>query len=103
MRMSTLSATQAVCRASDFDGDALEDLPAHRHTVDAEKLEGGAEPRPDRDGGRETDLVEAAVDVEPEARPVDEFLAEAVDHRQRQIAMGDRAPETGSRGARARD
>src|SRR5436305_3843302 len=68
-------------------------MPAAAHVVDRHDLGAGADPRSRRHGRREADLVPAVVDAELEARRLDQAAPQAVDRRQREVAVGDGRPE----------
>src|SRR4029077_9804696 len=80
--------------ALDLEGEAGDDLPpAAADLVAGDDLDLGAHPGAGRHRGRKANLVPAVVDAEREAGRGDHVLAEAVDERERQVAVGDRRPE----------
>jgi hypothetical protein len=80
--------------ALDLEREAGHHLPpAAALLVDGDDLGLGADLGVDRDRGRKADLVPAVVDTEGEAAGGDQLLAEAVDERERQVAVSDRRAE----------
>ena len=80
--------------ALDLDREAGDHLPPTvADLVELDDLGAGADARARRHRGLEADLVPAGVDAEDEAARLDQLQAEAVDHRQRQVAVGDGAAE----------
>src|SRR3954454_14913985 len=80
--------------ALDLDRPALGDLePAVADVVDGQDLD--ARPQAGAGGhrGREANLVPAVVDAELEARRLEDPPPETVDHRESEVAVGDRSPE----------
>src|SRR5512146_1750320 len=77
-----------------LEGEAGHHLPpAAALLVDRDDLGPAADPAVDGDRGGEADLVPAVVDTEGEAARGDQVLAEAVDQRQGEVAVGDRRAE----------
>src|SRR5262249_37010780 len=76
------------------EGEAGDDLvPAAADLVDGDDLGPGADASVDRDRGGKADLVPAVVDAEGEPGRGDQLLAEPVDQREGEVAVGDRRPE----------
>src|SRR5881227_1682202 len=89
-----LPHTGGLLVALHLDGEAGDDLvPAAACVVDRDDLGARAHARAGRDGRRKAHLVPAVVDAERKSLRLDEVLAEAVDHRQRQVPVGHRGAE----------
>src|SRR5215217_4639540 len=80
--------------ALDFDRPLVDDLvPAAADLVDGDCLDAAPDPAAGRDRRREADLVPAVVHAELEAGRLEQLRPEAVDHRQRAVAVRDRRAE----------
>src|SRR4051812_4857120 len=77
-----------------LDGEARYRLvPAAAEIGELDELQIAAHARAGQHGGGEADLVPAIVDAQPEAAPFGEVFAQAVDQRERQVAVCDRRAE----------
>src|SRR5262249_52374859 len=80
--------------ALDLEREAGHDLPpAAADLIDRDDLGAGADAASRRDGCGEAELVPAVVDAECESGRGDQVVAEPVDEREGEVAVGDRRPE----------